>query len=160
LPEVLVNTSPLQYLHQIGRLELLPRLFDRVAIAGAVVRELESGLRLGVNVPSLAALAWVQVREPVTPAGVLLAWDLGAGEAATLSLALERPGTWVVLDDKLGRAAAAALGIPLLGTLGLLLRAKGGDHILAVRPLLDELASLGFRMSPSTRRAVLTLAGE
>ena len=36
MPEVVVNTSPLQYLHQIGCLDLLPRLYRQVVVPEAV----------------------------------------------------------------------------------------------------------------------------
>jgi len=52
------------------------------------------------------------------------------------------------------------LGLRLTGTLGLLLDAKTAGHIDVVTPLLDALQSLGFRLSPATRNAVLRLAEE
>ena len=55
---------------------------------------------------------------------------------------------------------AELLGIPLTGTLGLLLDAKKKGLISAVLPFLDELDRLRFRVSPVTRIAVLKLAGE
>ena len=70
------------------------------------------------------------------------------------------PGSSVILDDALGRRAAELLGIPCTGTLGLLLSAKEKNLIPAVAPLLDKLSELRFRVSTSTRSAVLQLAGE
>jgi predicted nucleic acid-binding protein len=160
LPEIIVNTSPLQYLHQVGLLELLPKLFGRVTVPGAVVRELAAGRRVGLDLPVPEKLAWVEVCEPPSPAGVLLAWDLGAGESASLSLALERPGAWVLLDDRLARAAAASCKLPILGTAGILLRAKRKGHLPAIRPVLDRLTALGFCLSQNTQEIILRLAGE
>jgi hypothetical protein len=90
----------------------------------------------------------------------LLSWDLGAGESAVLSLALEHPGSWVVLDDKLARQAAVHLKLPLLGTAGILLRAKRAGHLSAILPVLNQLAALGFRLTPGTMRNILDLAHE
>ena len=160
MAEIIVNTSPLQYLHQVGQLELLPKLFGRVTVPGAVVQEIAAGRRLGMDLPTVEKLAWVEVRDPASPAGVLLAWDLGAGESSSLSLALERPGAWVVLDDRLARQAAASLGIPVLGTAGVLLRSKRQGCLTAVRPVLDRLTALGFRLDPNTRQIILRLASE
>ena len=86
--------------------------------------------------------------------------DLGPGEAEVLMLALESQGTTVVLDDRLARRVAETLGLALTGTLGLLLDAKRAGLIRAVGPLVDQLQSLGFRLAPHTRAAVLRLAGE
>jgi predicted nucleic acid-binding protein len=77
-----------------------------------------------------------------------------------LSLALERPGSCVVLDDKLARQAALLLNLPLLGTAGILLRAKNAGHLDAIRPALEKLAALGFRLTPATERIILDLAQE
>jgi hypothetical protein len=75
-------------------------------------------------------------------------------------LALETPGTIVVLDDALARRFAETRSIPLIGTLGLLLSAKRLGMIAAIEPLLDDLQALRFRLSLSTRTSVLMLAGE
>lgn len=47
--EVLCNTSPLLYLHQLGRLDLLPALYARITIPEAVVFELHEGGRPDVH---------------------------------------------------------------------------------------------------------------
>ena len=65
-----------------------------------------------------------------------------------------------VLDDALARQVAETLRLPVTGTLGLLLDAKRLSLIPAVRPLLEQLDALGFRLAPHTRSAVLKLAGE
>ena len=82
------------------------------------------------------------------------------GRVRLLALALETPGSSVILDDALGRRAAELLGIPFTGTLGLLLSAKEKNLIPAVAPILDRLSELRFRASTRTRSAVLQLAGE
>lgn len=75
-------------------------------------------------------------------------------------LALEIPEAIVVLDDALARDMAAALNLHLTGTLGLLVDAKQAGLISKVRPLLDRLQVLRFRLADHTRIAVLKLAGE
>ena len=160
MAEVIVNTSPIQYLHQAGQLDLFPKLFGRIIVPEAVVIELAAGRLLGVSLPEPTALDWIELRSPASPVGGLLSWGLGAGESAVLSLALEHPGSWVVLDDKLARQAAVHLNLPLLGTAGIRLRAKRAGHLDAVRPALNQLAALGFRLTPETVRNILDLAGE
>ena len=158
--EVICNTSPLQYLHQAGCLELLPALAGLVIVPTAVRDELEVGRAHGIDLPILSNLKWVRLKEPVSAPALPLAADLGAGESAVLALALESPSSMVILDDSLGRRVAGLLEIPLTGTLGVLLDAKNKGLIPSVKPLLDALTDLGFRLSPSTRIAVLTLANE
>ena len=62
-------------------------------------------------------------------------------------LALETPGSIALLDDGLARRVAIVRGIPIKGTLGLLLDAKRAGHIIAVKPSLDKLQELGFRLA-------------
>jgi hypothetical protein len=123
LPEVINNTSPLQYLYQLDLLELLPRLAMRVTVPQSVVDELEAGRALGHDLPEVASLPWVMVR---TPGPYIASPDLGRGETDVLRLALELPAgeAVVILDDAKAREAAGKLGLKLTGTLGVLLDAK------------------------------------
>ena len=85
--------------------------------------------------------------------------DLGPGETQALMLGIEL-GAVVILDDGLARRIAQSVGIKFTGTLGLLLDAKRAGHIPYIRPLLDQLQALQFRISPHTRQTLLELAGE
>jgi len=77
-----------------------------------------------------------------------------------LALALETSDSVCILDDALARQVAKILQLRTTGTLGVLIDAKRAGLISAVRPFLDQLQSLGFRLAPHTRVAVLRLAGE
>jgi predicted nucleic acid-binding protein len=113
-----------------------------------------------LDLPQLENLKWVKIRAPVSATAVSLITDLGPGESQVLMLALEMPGSIALLDDALARRVAIARGIPIKGTLGLLLDAKHAGHIAAVKPSLDKLQDLGFRLAQQTREAVMSLAGE
>lgn len=158
--DVICNTSPLQYLHQIGQLELLPRLVSRIVVPAAVAAELTEGRRLGLDLPVPETLSWVELREPQSQDVLRLATDLGGGETAVLALALESSDAVVILDDALARRHAEVLGLRLTGTLGVLLDAKRARLVSAVAPLINELQALGFRLSDKTRNSVLLLADE
>jgi len=160
LLEVICNTSPIQYLYQLGLLHVLPALATQVIIPPAVVEEVAVGRAAGVSLPDLAALKWVTVRRPVGELALPLVTDLGPGETGVLMLALELPEAVVVLDDALARRVAETLGLRLTGTLGVLLDAKHTGLVTTVAPLLDQLQALRFRLAPHTREAVLKLAGE
>ena len=75
-------------------------------------------------------------------------------------LALEMREAVAVLDDEPAREMAETLDLHLTGTLGLLLDAKKAGLIPALRPLLNKLQSLRFRLASRTYSAVLRLAGE
>ena len=160
MPDVICNTTPFQYIHQLELLHILHALTGGVIVPPAVVDELAEGRALGVNLPDLRALDWVSVRRPGSEVAVPLVTNLGRGETETLMLALESREATVVLDDALARRVAEALGLHFTGTLGLLLDAKRAGLIPAVGPLLDQLQALRFRVALHTRAAVLKLAGE
>jgi len=160
LPEVVCNTSPLQYLHQLGVLHVLPALVRRVIVPPAVVDELDAGRAQGLVLPDPRALDWIAIRTPAGAPVLSLVTDLGPGETQVIALALENRDAIVVLDDGVARRVAEALEIRLTGTLGLLLDAKRARLIPAVTPLLDQLESLRFRLAAPTRAAVRALAGE
>ncbi len=160
MPEVICNTSPIQYLHQLGLLHILPALTESVIVPPAVVDELADGRALGMDLPDLRGLDWVTVRPPFSIAALPLVTDLGPGETEVLMLALELPAAVAVLDDALARQLAETLNLRLTGTLGLLVDAKRAGLISTVEPVLDQLQALRFRLAPHTRIAVLKLAGE
>jgi len=160
MPEVIVDTSPLQYLHQLGHLDLLPFFYGNVLIPEAVVREIATGRAQGISLPDLAGLSWIQVRRVVGQSVLPLVSDLGAGEREVLALALEAKQPLVVLDDRLARRQAQRFNFSMTGTLGLLLKGKRSGQIDQLEPLLDRLATLNFRLDAATRASVLSLAGE
>jgi uncharacterized protein len=154
------NTSPLQYLHQLRLVDLLPRLYSRILMPTAVVGEIEAGRALGHDLPDVPALSWATVVTPTIAAFLPTVADLGGGERQVLALAVETPAAVAILDDALARQHGRLLRLRLTGTLGVLLRAKREGAISALRPLLDRLSELRFRVAPDVRAEVLRLAGE
>jgi predicted nucleic acid-binding protein len=159
MPEVVCNTSPLQYLHQADVIDLLPRLYERVLVPAAVVMELEEGSARGVDLPDVRSIPWMMIVDPPAPELLSLVTDLGPGERSALAVALARHLT-VVLDDALARRHAKLLGVQHTGTLGILIRAKREGYLPAVRPVLERFEELRFRLDEATRMSTLELAGE
>jgi predicted nucleic acid-binding protein len=160
LPEVICDTSALQYLYQLDLLWVLEALAKHIVVPPAVVEELAVGRSQGIQLPDPTSLEWVTVRAPAGATVLPLVTDLGPGETEALALALESSDALAILDDGLARQVASMLSIRFRGTLGLLLDAKASGLVSAVEPLLDQLQGLGFRLHSSTREAILDLAGE
>jgi uncharacterized protein len=74
-------------------------------------------------------------------------------------LAYEK-GLRIILHDQKAREVAQRLGVPVTGTVGLLIKAKQEGVIATVRPLLDALDANHFRISDALRAEALKLAGE
>jgi predicted nucleic acid-binding protein len=160
MPKAISNTSPLLYLHRIRVLEWLPQLFDEFWVPAAVVAELQEGRRCGFDVPDPASLPWVQIVEPQAIPVEWLALDLGHGELAAMALAMENPSRIVLLDDSLARRTAQAAGLPVWGSLKIMLEAKAHGITATIKPWAERLAEAGLWFSDDLRSRVLALAGE
>ena len=160
MPEVVADTSPLQYFHQAGLLHVLLALYGHVSVPEAVAFELERGISLGFSLPDVHALPWVHVERLCPGAPLPLPDDFGAGEREVLTLALRTSDSLALLDDARARHYATLLGIKFTGTLGILVKAKQQGHLAKVLPAVQTLESLGFFLDPATRTAVLRIAGE
>jgi len=160
MPVVISNTSPLQYLYQAEALSLLPQLFGEICVPEAVNAELQAGRQRNVSLPDPEVLPWLRVRPVQQPALLPLVAHLGDGEKEVLALGLEILGSLLLLDDRDARRYAGALALKVSGTLGILLLAKERGKLDAVRPVLDRLDALRFRLHATTRQAVLRLAKE
>jgi predicted nucleic acid-binding protein len=148
-----VNASPLIALAKIGRLDLLLTGGRTVIVPEAVVCEILDGPG---DDPARQALSagWGPLRAQVVPAPDILEWGLGAGETAVLTLAREKALTAVV-DDRSARRAASALGVRVLGTLGVVLRARLNGHIPSSVEILLELKRAGLRLGGDILREAL-----
>lgn len=127
------DASPLIVLAKIGESQLLTELAEGLLVPESVAAEIDAGP------PDDPARRLLQsgFGRPVTLEEIpprILAWGLGRGETEVLSFGFTRTGTRVVIDDAAARRCAAALGIPMIGTLGVILRAKR----LAVSGLVES----------------------
>jgi predicted nucleic acid-binding protein len=115
-----VNASPIIFLNRLGLLDLLNEPGLVVLVPESVLNELA---RLGPKDPATVAVRstpWLHfVPSPEIP-DFLRAWNLGAGEAAVLALAVQEtaPDKEVILDDWKARRRAEELGIRVGGTTG------------------------------------------
>jgi len=161
LADHIVNTTPLCYLHQAGILHVLPAIFGRVIVPGQVVAELSDGRTDRHDLPDPIVLPWADVRtvSPLSPQLESFV-RLGAGELAVLTLALAIPGSVAIIDDLPARRVAESFGVNVTGTLHVIVVAKQRGLVPAVRPLLERLQDLGFRMSADLRNRILTSADE
>ena len=72
--------------------------------------------------------------------------NLGLGEAEAIALAYQHRAL-LLMDDALGRRAAVRLGIPLVGTAGIVVRAKQNGYVDAALPILHEMRRNGYWLS-------------
>ena len=156
-----VNASPLISLAKIGRLDLLRAEGRDVLIPAAVAEEILAGPRDDAASIALTARTFA---DPVVSAQrvEVLEWGLGAGETAVLSLALDRGAmATAVIDDREARATARVLGVRLIGTLGVVIRARRDNRIPAAASVIADLRRVGLRLDDAPlRQALRQFVGE
>ncbi|MGH8479380.1 MAG: DUF3368 domain-containing protein [Gammaproteobacteria bacterium] len=156
----IVNSSPLIFLSKTGLLDFLQLAAKEVLVPASVAREISRRGPTDVTARALLETPWLRViPNPAIPS-VIEHWDLGPGESAVLAYAREHPGAIAVIDDGSGRRCAETFGIPLSGTLGLVMTAKKRGLIRAARPVVEVLKSHGMYLSGRTIDRALALIGE
>lgn len=86
--------------------------------------------------------------------------DLDAGEAETLTLAVELKADAVLMDEKPGRFIASREHIKTVGLLGLLFEAKANGLIPQVTAEMDALRRSGFYIAKSVYNQIKSRANE
>ena len=159
---VVSNTSPITNLAAIGRLDLLRAEFSKIQIAYAVWDELKAENTQWPGAREVADAAWITRSASANPALVnALRRHLDRGEAETIALALDHSADLVLLDEKDGRHSAQQLGLRVMGTVGVLIRAKHLGFIADLRPELDALRQrAGFYLADQLYLQVIELSGE
>ena len=153
-----VDSSPLIYLARTGNLLILKALALTFLIPEPVLDEIRA--KDDAVLADVRAAPWLSVVPPPSIPQTLLAWDLGKGEASVLAWALSRPGTIAVLDDQRARSYAQWHGVPVIGTLGIVLRAKRQGMIPLARPVIQDLIARGMYLSKAVANKALALVGE
>lgn len=158
---VVSNTTPISNLIKIHHISLLHRIFGRVLIPVQVAEELDRGEHVLGAWREAPGASVLEVERPLEgPFLRQLRLRLDEGEAAAIALAVERGASLLLIDEIDGRRAAQHHDLKIVGTLGILLEAKRQAHVTELRPLVDELERVGFRMSTSLKEHVLSMAGE
>lgn len=143
---VISDTSPLSALASIQHLDLLPLFYGTITIPQAVLNECRhprapESLRKWAN----RLPPWVVIESPTgDPPSDLGNLDPGEVEAIQVALNSESP-VLLLIDERKGVKAAGRLGIPFIGTLGLLVNA----HLRGVLDFeisLVRLRATGFHL--------------
>ena len=152
---VIADSSPLISLAIIEQLDLLPQLYQSVLVPSAVWNEVTVK---GVGLPEATAVSqksWIEVLVPEQAAVEPLSILVDRGEAEVIALAQSLPNSIVLLDDARARRVAERLGIPRIGTLGILRRAKKAGLIPEVKGYINRLRERGIYIRDSLIEAVL-----
>jgi predicted nucleic acid-binding protein len=146
------NSSPLIAIIDVGLGAILDALFGEALIPPAVRQEVFA---------NRSQPTWITERPLTNPdASGLLRGRLGAGERPAIALTLEANADLLLIDELAGRRTATSLGLRVMGTLGVILRAKMQPLIPAVGPVIDQLVKTGFYVDDELIQRVLQTAEE
>jgi predicted nucleic acid-binding protein len=152
---VIADSAPINYLVLIGESELLPRLYEGVAIPTAVLMELRSpGAPAPVREWARHPPAWLRV-ERVDPALLAdTALDIDPGEREAIALARQLQAELLVIDDQAGRREARRWNLTVTGTLGVL-RTAAFRGLVQFRDALARLQQTNFYISADLLQQLL-----
>lgn len=143
---VVADTTPLNYLIRLDLSNILREVYGRVLVPSAVLVEMQhpeapDEVRAWATTPP----NWIEQAQ-VRHLDETLAADLGPGERAAISLAMEVDADILLMDEFAGRQAAQARQIHVAGTLAVLLKASLLGHC-EFPQVMQSLRGLGFRVS-------------
>jgi predicted nucleic acid-binding protein len=145
---IIADSTCLIGLERIDKIDLLPQMYSQVIIPPQVQKEF--GL----------SFAWLIVKNPQNIGMVnSLKLMVDDGESEAIALAYEL-GYRLVVDDKQARNIAKRLDIEIIGTVGILVKAKQLGLIDRLLTILEALENKGFYLSQSLKTEALILVGE
>lgn len=158
---VVSDTTPLSNLLQIDKLNLLKQLYKKLIIPPAVFDELSVLESIGVSIKPIEDAEWISIVSPKNRSKVEeLLKHLDRGEAEAIALAIEVDIEYFLIDEKQGRIIAEQMDLPIIGTLGSLLKAKQKGFVVSVKTEMIKLREIGFWINDSLFQRMLKLANE
>ena len=147
---IIADASCLIALSNVDELELLQAIFDGVTITPEVKEE------FGDTIPK-----WITVEEVVDKKKIaLLELELDKGESSAIALAIENENSLLIIDERKGRLVAKRMGVSIIGTLGIIIKAKEKGIIEVIKPILEKLEAVQFRISLKLKKQILDKVGE
>jgi len=142
-----VNASPLILLGKAGYLHLLGNLAEVIKVPSAVVEEIGVKTDGKFILDALDNCKQFHIMKDIDVPTEIMVWDLGAGETQVIALGVKHNTERIVLDDLKVRRCAKAMGQSVIGTLGLIARAKRLGYIEKAEPIIRQICLTGLYAS-------------
>lgn len=142
---IIADASCLIVLQNIQELPLLQKLFGEVFITEEIKEE------FGLDLPDWIKIKQIQNKVQQNALNLIL----DKGEASSITLCLETVDSLLIIDEKKGRRIAQELGLKIVGTLGIILRAKESGLIDSIEDLLKRLENADFYISQGLKTKIL-----
>lgn len=142
---IIADTSCLILLEKIGKLDLLKDFYSVITITKEIKQE------YGSELPDWIIVSKVEFLEVQRT----LELQIDKGESSAIALGLENKNSLLLIDERKGRRIANQLGLKIMGTLGILIKAKQAKKIKSLEEEIQKLILSGFRVSESLVKAIL-----
>ena len=139
----------------------MKELYGEIIIPEAVYEELsvkeESICKKAVD----RSVDWIRVENVKNQmAKTMYKTQLHDGEVEVMILSKEIAADIVIIDDANAKKHAKYLGLPVTGTLGVLIKAKQEGYVNELRPILSQMVEEGIYISQSLIDMCLKQVGE
>lgn len=158
---IVSDTSCIGYLIQINSLNLLQAIYGEIIIPKAVNDEILQLENKGHSLLEFKSSEWIHIYPANNISNVKeYQYVLDQGELQAISIAIDLHADLLIIDEKLGRIVATSMGFEITGLVGILITAKSMNLIPAVKEKLDEVISLGCRISKKLYNIALKSSNE
>ncbi len=154
---IVMNTGPLIALGKMQAFDVAGQLSCEFCCPPQVEAELLSGLAIGHSVIRPSWITVIPLQATLTPFASIALDD---GEAAVIQLALEQQINRVCIDETKGSRAALSVGLQVVGSLGVLGKAKSEGLISAVSPFVALAQQSGLYYDAKLLASFLQGMGE
>jgi predicted nucleic acid-binding protein len=154
------DASPLIILGKAELLTTISPLASCWFIPEGVVQEVSQKSAIEPLLLQLSENAKIERQSMESIQALIANWNLGDGESEAITLAMENSGYGVILDDLQARKCATVLNLPLIGSLGLIVKAKKEGLLEVAKPAFKKLIASGLYVAPQLIEKVLTYTGE
>jgi predicted nucleic acid-binding protein len=132
---VVADSSPLIYLSRVRLLHILSALFGDVVVPRAVWNEAVERRPSAPGIESLRQARWIRIVDDPSPSAEL---GLDPGETAAILIAESLHADLLLIDERRGREVAQERGLPVRGTLGVLVQARQSEVLPKLKPSLSR----------------------
>jgi len=152
--DAVINASPLILLSKIDRLYLLNKIFDKIYIPNAVLKEIQAVDKEQVKLTDISFEVLI-VDNRIAVNG--LVGRLHLGEIEVMIGAIEKNVKTVVLDESTARNKAKQLNLEVTGTIGVLMKAKKLGFISDIKIEIQNLKNIGMRISDNLIAQIMNI---
>jgi predicted nucleic acid-binding protein len=141
---IISDTACLIGLTNIGQINILHKIHGSIIVTPEVMNE------YGASLPE-----WIFIQEVYDFQKINIFNKLiGLGESSTIALAMETENSILIVDDRRARQFALDLGLEIIGTLGVLIKAYEKGIIHDLDTIIASLREIGFRFPANTEAII------